>query len=46
MGMAAILTMWPRPFEQTYFPLYHVDSIWNLVSIGSVISKDKKFKNV
>ena len=36
MGMATILVMWPGPFEQTFVPPSHEDSIWNLVSIGPV----------
>ena len=27
MGMAAILVMWPGPFEQTFIPPSHGDSI-------------------
>ena len=37
MGMAAILVMWPGPFEQTSF-------IWNLTLIGPVVSQEKMFK--
>ena len=44
MGMAAILVMWPGPFEQTFVPPYHGDSIWNLASIGPVVSEEKMFK--
>ena len=44
MGMAAILVMWPGPFEQTFVPPSHVDSIWNLASIGPVVSEEKMFK--
>ena len=29
MGMAAILVMWPGPFEQTFVPLSRKSSIWN-----------------
>ena len=39
MGMAAILVMWPGPFEQTFVPPSHGDSIWNLASIGPVVSE-------
>ena len=46
MGMAAILVMWHRSFEQTFIPLYHGGSIWNLASIGLEVSKEKKFENV
>ena len=44
MGMAAILVMWPGPFEQIFVPLSHGDSIWNLDSIGPVVSEKKMFK--
>ena len=44
MGMAAILVMWPGPFEQTFVPPSHGDSIWNLASIGPVVSEEKMFK--
>ena len=29
MGMAAILVIWPWPFEQTFVPPSHGDSIWS-----------------
>ena len=45
MGMAAILVMWPGPFEQTFIPPSHGGSTWNLVSIGLAVSKEKKFEN-
>ena len=44
MGMVAILVMWPGPFEKTFVPPSHGDSIWNLASIGPVVSKEKMFK--
>ena len=44
MGMAAILVMWPGPFEQTFVSPSHGDSIWNLASIGLVVSEEKMFK--
>ena len=44
MGMAAILVMWPGPFEQIFVPPSHGDSIWNLASIGPVVSEKKMFK--
>ena len=44
MGMATILVMWPGPFEQTFVPPSHGDSIQNLVSIGPVDSVEKMFK--
>ena len=34
MVMAAILVMWLGPFEQTFFPLSHGGSVWNLTWIG------------
>ena len=45
MGMAAILVMWPRLFEQTFIPPSHGDSIWNLASISPVVSEEM-FKRV
>ena len=42
MGMAAILVMWHKSFEQTFIPLSHGGSTWNLASIGLEISKEKK----
>ena len=44
MGMAAILVMWPGPFEQTFVPPSHRSSIWNLSLIGQVVSEKKMFK--
>ena len=44
MGMAAILVMWPGPFEQNFVPPFHGHSIWNLASIGPVVSEEKMFK--
>ena len=41
-----ILIMWPGPFEQTFVPLSHGDSIWNLAWIGPVVSEEKMFENV
>ena len=46
MGMAAILVMWHRPFEQTFVPLSRGGSTWNLASIGLEVSKKKKFENM
>ena len=43
MGIAAILVMRPEPFEQTFIPPSHGDSIWNLASMGPVVS-EKMFK--
>ena len=39
MSMAAILVMWPGPFEQTFVPPSHRSSIWNLTLIGPVVSE-------
>ena len=44
MDMAAILVMWPGPFEQTFVPPSHRSSIWNLTLIGPVVSEEKMFK--
>ena len=44
MGMMAILVMWPGLFEQTFIPPSHGDSIWNLASIGPVVSEEKIIK--
>ena len=44
MGMAAILVMWPGPFEQTFVPPSHGDSLWNLTLIGQAVSEEKMFK--
>ena len=40
MGIAAILVMWPGPFEQTFVPPSHGDSIWNLAPICPVVSEE------
>ena len=45
MGIAAILVMWPGPFEQTFVPPSQGGSIWNLASIDPVVS-EKMFENV
>ena len=39
MGMAAILVMWPRTFEHFFFPKGPGGCIWNLVTIGRIVSK-------
>ena len=44
MGMVAILVMWSEPFEQTFVPPPHGDSIWNLASISPVVSEEMMFK--
>ena len=46
MGMAAMLVMWPRPFEQLFFPKGPKGCIWNLVAIGPVVSEEKSFEIV
>ena len=46
MGMAAMLVMWPRPFEQLFFPKGPGGWIWNLVAIGLVVSEEKSFEIV
>ena len=46
MGMAAMLVMWPRPFEQLFFPKEPGGCIWNLVAIGPVVSEEKSFEIV
>ena len=46
MGMAAMLVMWPRPFEQLFFPKGPIGCIWNLVAIGPVVSEEKSFEIV
>ena len=46
MGMAAILVMWPGPFEQTFVPPSQGGSMWNLASIGLVVSEEKMFENL
>ena len=46
MGMAAILVMWPGPFEQVFVPLIPGGYIWNLVTIGPVVSEEKSFEIV
>ena len=46
MGVAAILVMWPRPFEQTFVTPSLGVSIINMSSIGPVVSEEKMFENV
>ena len=46
MGMAAMLVMWPRSFEQLFFPKGPGGCIWNLVAIGPVVSEEKSFEIV
>ena len=45
MGMTAILVIWPGLCEQTFDPLSHEDTIWNLASIGPVVSEEKMIKD-
>ena len=44
MGMAAILVMWPGPFERNFIPPSNGDCMWNLASVGPVVSEEKMFK--
>ena len=46
MGMVAILVMWPEPFEQLFVPPIPGGYIWNLVTIGTVVSEEKSFEIV
>ena len=46
MGMAAILVMWPGPFEQLFVPPTPGGYIWNLVIIAPVVSEEKSFEIV
>ena len=46
MGMAAMLVIWPRLFEQLFVPNGPGDCIWNLVKIGPVVSEEKSFEIV
>ena len=46
MGMAAMLVMWPGPFEQLFVPKVPGGSIWNLVTIGPSVSEEKSFEIV
>ena len=46
MGMAAILVMWPGPFEQFFVPPIPGGYRWNLVTIGPVVSEEKSFEIV
>ena len=42
MGMAAILVMWPGPFEQTFVPPSHGGSTSNLALFGQAGSQEKQ----
>ena len=46
MGMVAMLIMWPGPFEQLFVPPTPADYMWNLVTIGPVVSEEKLFEIV
>ena len=45
MGMEAIWVMWPGPFEETFVSPSQGGFIWNLASIGSVVSSEM-FENI
>ena len=45
MGMAAILVMWPGPFQQAFLPLFQEGATLNLASIG-LVAIEEKFKNI
>ena len=46
MGMAAILVMWPGSFEQFFVPQTPAGYLWNLVTMGHVVSEEKSFEIV
>ena len=46
MGMAAMLVMWSRSFEQLFFPKGPGGCIWNLVAIRPVVLEEKSFEIV
>ena len=46
MGMAAMLVMWPKSFEQFFFPKDPRGCIWNLVAISPVVLEEKSFEIV
>ena len=37
MGVAAMLVMWPEPFEKNFILSTPRGKIWNLVTIGPVV---------
>ena len=45
IGMVTILVIWPRLFEQIFFPPSHWGSIWNLALIGPAVSEEKNIDN-
>ena len=46
MAMAASFVMWHRSYVLNFIPLSHGGAIWNLASIGLLVSKKTKFENV
>ena len=46
MGMAAIMVMRPAPFNKFLLPHPKEAPLWNLASIGPVVSEEKMFGNV
>ena len=46
MGMAAILVMRPGPFEHLFVPSTPGGYIWNMVTVGLVVSEKKSFEIV
>ena len=46
MGKVAILVMWPAPFNKFLLPHPKEAPLWNLASIGPVVSEEKMFENV
>ena len=45
MGVAAILVMWPGPFEQSFVPASYGVSIWNMNLIGPVFFRGEDVWN-
>ena len=45
MGIVAILSMRPGPFEQNFNLLWPGYCIWNLIEIDPAVSEEKSFKN-
>ena len=46
MGMVAIVVKWPGLFKQLFVPSIPGGYIWNLVTIGPVVSEKKSFEIV
>ena len=42
MGMAAILVMWPGPFDKLSFP-HPIEAPYEIWLIGPVVSEEKMF---